>query len=156
MIKLDNIDVRLLNLLQENSKLTTKELAARVNLSSTPVFERIKHLEENGFIKKYTALLNPEKIQKGFCVFCDIKLKKHSKEYILNFTSAVKNIEEITECYNVSGDYDFMLKIYVENMSHYQTFVQNKLGTMDSVGSLHSRFVMKEVKQTYSIPIYEE
>lgn len=156
MAELDKIDIKLLKLLQDNAKLTTKELASKVNLSSTPVFERIKHLEENGFIRKYTALLDPEKIQKGFCVFCDIRLKKHSKEYIINFTNAVKEIEEITECYNVSGDYDFMLKIYVENMAHYQTFVQNKLGTMDSVGSLHSRFVMKEVKQTYSLPLYIE
>ena len=154
MINLDSIDIKLLELLQENAKYTTKELAAKVNLSATPVFERIKHLEENGYIRKYTAILNPEKIQNGFSVFCNIRLKKHSKEYILNFTAAIKDIKEITECYNVSGDYDFMLKIYVQNMEHYQSFVQDTLGVIDSIGSLHSIFVMKEVKHTFSLPIY--
>ncbi len=154
MAHLDDIDIKLLELLQENSKFTTKELAAKVNLSATPVFERIKHLEENGFIRKYSAILDPEKINNGFSVYCNIRLKKHSKEYILNFTAAIKDIKEITECYNVSGDYDFMLKIYVQNMAHYQSFVQNKLGVIESIGSLHSIFVLKEVKQTFSLPVY--
>jgi len=154
MIKIDNIDIKLLELLQDNAKFTTKELAFKVNLSPTPVFERIRNLERNGYIEKYTAILNPEKIQVGFSVYCNIRLKKHSQEYILNFISAIKNIKEVTECYNVSGDYDFMLKIYVQNMAHYQSFVQNKLGIIDSIGSLHSIFVMKEVKQTFSLPIY--
>lgn len=154
MIKLDNIDIKLLELLQENAKFTTKELASKVNLSPTPVFERIRNLERNGYIKKYTAILNPEKIQVGFSVYCNIRLKKHSQEYILNFVAAIKDIKEVTECYNVSGDYDFMLKIYVQNMEHYQSFVQDKLGIIDSIGSLHSIFVMKEVKKTFSLPIY--
>ncbi len=154
MAKLDDIDIKLLELLQENSKYTTKELSAKVNLSATPVFERIKHLEQNGYIKKYTAILNPEKIHNGFSVYCNIRLKKHSQEYMLNFIAAVKEIKEITECYNVSGDYDFMLKIYVQDMKHYQLFVQEKLGVIDSIGSLHSIFVLKEVKQTFSLPIY--
>lgn len=154
MTGLDDINIKLLELLQENSKFTTKELAAKVNLSATPVFERIKHLEESGFIRKYSAILDPEKINNGFSVYCNIRLKKHSKEYILNFTAAIKDIKEITECYNVSGDYDFMLKIYVQNMAHYQSFVQNKLGVIESIGSLHSIFVLKEVKQTFSLPVY--
>ena len=154
MTCLDNIDIKVLELLQQNSKFTTKELAAKVNLSATPVFERIKHLEENGYITKYTAILNPEKINNGFSVYCNIRLKKHSQEYMLNFMAAIKEIKEITECYNVSGDYDFMLKIYVQNMEHYQLFVQEKLGIIDSIGSLHSIFVLKEVKQTFSLPIY--
>ena len=154
MTNLDDTDIKLLELLQENSKFTTKELAAKVNLSATPVFERIRRLEANGYIRKYTAILEPEKIQNGFSVYCNIRLKKHSKEYILNFTAAIKNIKEITECYNVSGDYDFMLKIYVQNMEHYQLFVQEKLGVIESIGSLHSIFVLKEVKHTFSLPIY--
>lgn len=154
MTKLDDTDKKLLELLQENSKFTTKELAAKVNLSATPVFERIKHLEQNGYIKKYTTILNPEKIHNGFSVYCNIRLKKHSQEYMQNFIAAIKEIKEITECYNVSGDYDFMLKIYAQSMQHYQLFVQEKLGVIDSIGSLHSIFVLKEVKQTFSLPIY--
>ena len=119
MTNIDNTDIKLLELLQENSKFTTKELAAKVNLSPTPVFERVKNLEANGYIRKYTAILNPEKIQNAFSVYCNIRLKKHSQEYILNFIAAIKDIKEVTECYNVSGDYDFMLKIYVQNMEHF-------------------------------------
>lgn len=153
METLDDIDLQLLRILQSNSNLTTKELAAQVNLSSTPVYERVKLLEKKGYIKRYAAILNHELLNNGFCVFCNIRLKKHSREYIIHFTEAIMKIDEITECYNISGDYDFMLKIMVRNMAHYQDFVQNKLGVIESVGSLHSSFVLKEVKQTYEIPL---
>jgi Lrp/AsnC family leucine-responsive transcriptional regulator len=153
MEKLDQTDLKLLKLLQEDSSLTTKELAQRVNLSPTPVFERVKQLEREGFIKKYVAILDPEKLSKGFIVFCNIRLKQHSKEYGHQFMEAIMGIDEITECYNISGDYDFMLKIYVPNMKYYQDFVLNKLGTVDSIGSLQSIFVMGEIKQTHSIPL---
>lgn len=150
---LDEIDLQLLRILQKNSDLTTKELAAQVHLSPTPVYERIKLLKKNGYIKKYAAILNNELLNNGFCVFCNIRLKKHSRKYILHFKEAIMLIDEITECYNISGDYDFMLKIIVRSMDHYQDFVQNKLGTIESIGSLHSLFVLKEVKQTYEIPL---
>lgn len=153
MEKLDQTDLKLLKLLQEDSSLTTKELAQRVNLSPTPVFERVKQLEREGFIKKYVAILDPEKLSKGFIVFCNIRLKQHSKENGHQFMEAIMGIDEITECYNISGDYDFMLKIYVPNMKYYQDFVLNKLGTVDSIGSLQSIFVMGEIKQTHNIPL---
>ncbi|MBP1613190.1 MAG: AsnC family transcriptional regulator [Bacteroidetes bacterium] len=153
MEKLDQTDLKLLKLLQEDSNLTTKELAQRVNLSPTPVFERVKQLEREGFIKKYVAILDPEKLSKGFIVFCNIRLKQHSKENGHQFMEAIMGIDEITECYNISGDYDFMLKIYVPNMKYYQDFVLNKLGTVDSIGSLQSIFVMGQIKQTHSIPL---
>lgn len=151
--KLDDIDIEILRQLQENSNQTTKEIAAKVHLSPTPVFERIRQLEKSGYIKKYTAILDGDKLSKGFCVFCNIRLKKHSGEYIVHFTTAVMDIPEITECYNISGDYDFMLKIQVNSMAHYQDFVQNVLGNIESVGSLHSLFVLKTVKETYAIPV---
>lgn len=150
---LDTIDIRILEMLQENSNITTKELAERVNLSATPVFERIKRLEKEGYIKKYVAIVDSAKLNSGFCVFCNIRLKKHSKECIIHFTESILNVKEITECYNISGDYDFMLKICVNSMSHYQEFVENVLGTIESIGSLHSLFVLKEVKHTYAVPI---
>jgi DNA-binding Lrp family transcriptional regulator len=144
--QLDDIDIQILNVLQDNCKLTTKELAAHVHLSSTPVFERVKRLEKEGVIRQYSAIIDNELLGNGFCVFCNIRLKKHSKEYILHFIDAIQKVDEIVECYNISGDFDFMLKIYVRNMSHYQEFVQNKLGVIESVGSLHSLFVLKEIK----------
>ncbi len=152
-MKLDKTDIRLLQLLQENSSRTVKELAALVNLSTTPVFERIKRLETNGYIRKYTAILNAEKLNQGFIVFCNVRLKQHSKELGKQFMEAVIPLEEVTECYNISGDYDFMLKIYVNSMSHYQDFVLNTFGELDCIGNLQSLFVMGEIKNSYSIPM---
>lgn len=152
----DKTDIRLLKLLQEDSSLTTKELAARVNLSATPVFERIKRLERLGYIKKYTAILDASKLNKGFMVICNIRLKQHSKELGKQLMAEILKIDEITECFNISGDYDFMLKIYVESMQHYQDFVLNKLGEIPAIGKLQSLFVMGEIKQTNAIPLSEE
>ncbi len=152
MDNLDAIDIKLLKLLQENSNRTIKELASLVNLSPTPVFERIKQLEKNGFVKKYIAILSHEKLNKGFVVFCHIRLKYHSLQCRSDFMKVIADINEITECYNISGEYDFMLKICAQNMEHYKNFVINILGVEESIGSLHSVFVMEEVKQTYSVP----
>ncbi|ADY29736.1 transcriptional regulator, AsnC family [Cellulophaga lytica DSM 7489] len=153
MSNLDQIDVQLLRLLQLNANLTSKELANKVNLSTTPVFERIKRLERNGFIKKYVAVLDAEKLEKGLTVFCNIKLKQHTKDIGHNFVKEIKSIKEVTECYNISGDFDFLLKVQVKDMLHYQDFVLNGLGSVKSVGSTHSTFVMGEIKNTYAIPI---
>ena len=150
---IDNTDLKILDILQHNSALTTKELAALVNLSSTPVFERVKRLEKNGYIKKYAAILDAEKLSKGFVVFCNIRLSQHSKKLGKQFMEAIMVIDEVTECYNVSGEYDFMLKIHVESMKHYQDFVLNKLGDIDSIGNLQSLFVMGEIKQSYALPL---
>lgn len=152
-MNLDETDIKLLRILQENSNLTTKEIAAKVNLSSTPVFERIKRLEKEGYIKKYMALLDEEKLNKGFIVFCNIRLKQHSKEFGKQFMEAIINLKEVTECYNTSGEYDFMIKIHVQDMKHYQNFVLNTLGEIDCIGNLHSIFVMGTIKQSYAIPI---
>ena len=153
MNDLDNIDLQLLKILSQNCKYTTKDLAAQVNLSSTPVFERVKKLEENGYIKKYIAILNAEQFEKGFIVFCNIKLKQHDKSIGHKFVTDIMNIEEVVECYNISGDYDFILKVYAKDMKHYQDFVFNKLGAVDSIGSTHSTFVMAEIKNTYNINV---
>ena len=153
MRDLDEIDLRILNILQTNSDITTKELALQVNLSPTPVFERVKRIEKEGYITKYVAILNADKLSRGFIVFCNIRLKHHSKELGLQFMNSIKDINAITECYNISGDYDFMLKIHVENMPHYQDFVLNTLGKIENIGSLQSLFVMGEIKHTYAIPL---
>ena len=153
MSDLDNIDIQILKLLQNNSNLTTKDLANKVNLSTTPVFERIKRLEKNGYIKKYVAVLDAEKLDKGLTVFCNITLKQHTREIGNKFVKDILEIKEVTECYNVSGDYDFLLKVMVKDMKHYQDFVLNHLGSIKNIGSAHSTFVMGEIKNTYSVPI---
>ena len=151
--KLDKVDFQILRTLQENARLTTKELAAQVSLSSTPVFERLKRLEREGYIKKYIAVLDADKLNQGFVVFCNVKLRRMNKDIAMEFTRIIQNIPEVTECYNISGSYDYLLKIHAPNMKYYQEFIINVLGTIDSLGSLESMFVMDEVKHDYGLHI---
>ena len=151
--KLDKVDLQILRTLQENARLTTKELAAQVSLSSTPVFERLKRLEREGYIKKYIAVLDADKLNQGLVVFCNVKLRRMNKDIAMEFTRIIQNIPEVTECYNISGSYDYLLKIHAPNMKYYQEFIINVLGTIDSLGSLESMFVMDEVKHDYGLHI---
>ncbi|RCR66196.1 Lrp/AsnC family transcriptional regulator [Larkinella punicea] len=151
MEKPDQIDLQLLKLLGENSNVTIKELADQVNLSHTPVFERVKRLESNGYIKKYIAIIDAEKLHYGLIVFCNIKLKQHDRSIGHEFVSDILRLEEVVECYNISGDFDFLLKVYAKDMKHYQDFVFNKLGSVTSIGSTHSTFVMCENKNSYNV-----
>lgn len=153
MDTLDKTDLQILSILQSNARLTTKELASQVNLSSTPVFERLKRLENGGYIKKYIAVLDAEKLNQGFIVFCSVKLSKLNRDIAAEFTKIVQDIPEVTECYNISGSYDYLLKIHAPNMKYYQEFILNVLGSIDSLGSLTSTFVMDEVKRNYGIPL---
>lgn len=153
MAKLDPTDIEILRALQRNAKLTVKELADKVHLSPSPTFERQRRLEREGYIERYVAKVDPKKVGNTIVVFCNIKLKQHSGRLSEEFMEAVHNIDEITECYNTSGDFDFMIKIFVRDMAHYQDFVLHKLGRIDSIGSLHSVFVIGEVKAQSMIPI---
>jgi Lrp/AsnC family transcriptional regulator, leucine-responsive regulatory protein len=148
---LDETDILLLKFLAEDSKYTMKDLAAKVNLSASPVFERVKRLEAQGYIKKYIALIDAEKLNYGLIVFCNIKLSHHAKSIGNEFVADIMRIKEVVECYNISGDFDFLLKVYAKDMKHYQDFVFNKLGSVKSIGSTHSTFVMCENKNSYNI-----
>lgn len=146
------MDLQILRILQANSRLTTKELAALVHLSTTPVFERMKRLEKEGYIQKYVAVLNAEKLNRGFVVFCSVKLRRINFDIAAEFIRTIREIPEVTECYNVSGEYDYLLKIHAPDMKYYQSFILNVLGKIDILGSLTSTFVMDEVKHDYGIP----
>ena len=150
---LDSIDLQILRTLQKNSKLTTKELADAVNLTPTPVFERQKRLERRGYIKRYVAVLDAEKLGLGLQVFCKVKLKQINHEIADAFARRIMRLPEVTECYNTSGNYDYLLKVRAANMKQYQEFVLTKLGDIDSLGSIESMFVMSEVKQDYGLHI---
>ena len=150
---LDDIDIKILACLQDNCRLSTKEIANAVNLSVTPTFERIKRLQREGYINKFVAVLNADKLNCGFVAFCYIKMKQHSYENSMRIMNAVQNIDEIVECYNISGDYDFLLKIYVADMKSYQRFILAILGELDCIGSLNSSFVLGEVKNSHTIPL---
>ena len=148
---LDEIDLQILKTLQRNAKLTTKELAEAVHLTPTPVFERQKRLEKYGYIKKYVAVLDPEKLGQGLQVYCKVKLKQINHEIADAFVRKIQRITEVTECYNTSGSYDYLLKVRAHDMKQYQEFVLNKLGEIESLASIESTFVMSEVKQNYGI-----
>lgn len=150
---LDAVDMEILRALQKNARLTTKELAAMVNLSTTPVFERVKRLEQRGYVKDYVAVLDAEKLGRGFVVFCSVKMRRIGREIAEDFARVVRSIPEVTECYNISGSYDYLLKIHAPNMKYYQEFVLNILGNIDHLGSLESTFVMDEIKHDFGLHI---
>ena len=153
MEKLDETDWLILRTLQKNAKLTTKELADAVNLTPTPVFERQKRLEKRGYIKKYVAVLDAEKVGLGLLVFCKVKLQQINHEMADSFVRRIMRIPEVTECYNTSGAYDYLLKVRARDMKQYQEFVLNKLGDIENISAIESTFVMSEVKQNYGLNI---
>ena len=150
---LDTIDKKLVNLLQQDSKQTTKQLSLQLNLSVTAVYERVKKLENQKVIEKYVAIVNKNKIEKSFLVFCHIKLMQHSKEYLNTVEYEVLKLEEVSECFHVSGDYDYILKIYVKDMDAYRNFVVTKLTAIKHIGSTHSTFAIEQVKNTTAIQL---
>lgn len=151
--KLDKVDLQILRILQENSRLTTKELAAKVSLSSTPVFERLKRLETNGYIKKYIAILDADKLNQGFMVFCKVKLQRVNYDIATEFARIIADIPEVTESYNISGSFDYLLKIHAPDMKYYQSFILNVLGRIEYLASLESVFVMDVIKHEYNVHI---
>ncbi len=150
---MDLIDKKLLFLLQTDSKKTTKELSLKLNLSVTAVYERIKKLEREGIIDKYVVLVNRSKVDKGFVVFCHLKLIQHTREFLTKFEIEVVKLSEILECHHVSGDYDYILKIAVKDMEAYREFLVTKLTTLEHIGSTHSTFMISEVKYTTLIEV---
>ena len=149
----DIVDRKLLSLLQKDSKVTTKKLSLQLDLSVTAVYERIKKLERTGVIEKYVAVINKEKIDKSFVVLCDIKLVQHSNEYITKFESEVIQLDEVLECFNVSGDYDYILKVVVKNMKAYREFINTKLTKLQHIGSTHSTFIISELKHSTEVQV---
>ena len=145
---MDKTDKKLLTLLQKDSKTTNKELSLKLGLSVSAVYERIKKLERENVIYKYVAILDKTKIDKSFVIFCHIKLIQHSKEFLTTFEKEVVKLDEVSECYHVSGDYDYILKIFVKNMEEYREFMVTKLTTLQYIGSTHSTFMIGEVKNT--------
>ena len=150
---LDQTDINILRTLQADARIPYKELGAQVNLSSTPVFERVKRLEREGYIKRYVCVLDAEKLNKGFVVFCSVKLSPLNKKVAQEFCDTICQIPEVTECYNISGQYDYLLKVHAPDMKYYQEFILNVLGELPMLGSLTSTFVMEEVKNQLGVSL---
>jgi Lrp/AsnC family transcriptional regulator, leucine-responsive regulatory protein len=153
MEKLDKTDIKILDLLQKNSQFTIKEIAQAINLSITPIHERIKRLENDGIISKYMAILNRAKMGKWLVVHCQVTLDKQTQNNFTDFEEAVKNFNEVTECSVVSGGFDYLLKVMVQDMEDYNAFYQTKLAVIESVAHINSYFVMKEVKSSPGLPM---
>lgn len=148
---LDQKDKKLLLLLQNDAKKTTKQLASELNLSVTAVFERIKKLEKQKIIEKYVALVSKTELNKNFIVLCHVKLVQHKKEYIAQFENEITQFSEVLECFHVSGDYDYILKICVRDIAEYREFMVSKLTNLQHIASTQSSFMIKEVKNSTSI-----
>jgi len=146
---LDEKDFAILKLLQNNAKVTVKEIAENIHLSTTPVYERIKRLEEKGVITQYATLLNHKLLKKGLMVICYVSLKQHDKKAGSSFINHINNLPEVMECYSISGEFDFMLKVVAENMDAYYNFHVNKLSQAENLGHVQSVFVMGVIKQTH-------
>ncbi|MCF2444180.1 Lrp/AsnC family transcriptional regulator [Dyadobacter sp. CY345] len=152
-MQLDTTDRRILELLQENAQFTMKEIASRINLSVTPVHDRIRKLEREGFIDKYVCLLNRRKLGKSLIVYCNITLDKQKRESFEDFNQAIVNMSEVLECSVVSGNFDYMLKVVVEDGEAYNQFYQHKLSALKSVLHISSYFVISEIKYSTGISL---
>lgn len=148
---LDKKDLEILRLLQENARVTTKEISAKVHLSTTPVHERIKRMEESGIIKQYVTLVDHAKVNKGLMVICYVSLKQHSKNAGVKFIKTIQELNEVVECFSISGEFDFMLKVISEDMNSYYDFHVNKLSQIENMGHVQSIFVMGIIKQTHQL-----
>ena len=148
-LALDQKDLAILKLLQSNARVTVKEISDKVNLSTTPVFERIKWMEETGVIKQYATLIDPAKLNKRLMVIVYVSLKQHNKTAGSKFVKTINEMNEVLECYSISGEFDFMLKILVEDMNAYYDFHVNRLSEMENIGNVQSIFVMGVVKETH-------
>lgn len=145
---MDATDLAILRLLQQNARITIKEISDKVHLSTTPVHERIRRMEERGVIKQYVTLLDGAKVKKGLMVICYISLRQHSKAAGDKFIKAIMGMNEVLECLTISGEFDFMLKVVAENMDAYYDFHVNRLSQIENISNVQSVFVMGVIKQT--------
>lgn len=150
-ITLDNKDLAILHLLQQNARMTVKEISDKMHLSTTPVHERIKRMEASGVIKQYATLVDHAKVKRGLMVICYVSLNQHSKNAGAKFIKTINELNEVIECYSISGEFDFMLKVVCRDMNAYYDFHVNKLSQIENMGHVQSTFVMGVIKQTHEL-----
>lgn len=150
---MDHTDKRILELLQQDAKLTHKELAAELNLSVTPVFERVKRLEQSGHIRKYVALVNPKLINRKLISYITVSLRDHVSGHFESFEEKILSFEEVMECYQIAGTADYLLKVAVADMEAYRDFMVERLSTIETISNVRSAFVMNEIKHSTAYPV---
>lgn len=148
---LDNKDLAILSLLQKNARITVKEISDKIHLSTTPVHERIKRMEASGVIKQYATLVDHTKVKKALMVICYVSLNQHSKNAGVKFIKNIQAMNDVIECYSISGEFDFMLKVVCSDMNAYYDFHVNKLSALENMGHVQSVFVMGIIKQTHQL-----
>jgi Lrp/AsnC family transcriptional regulator, leucine-responsive regulatory protein len=146
MENIDLIDIEILSILQDNAKISHKEIAEQLNLSRTPIFERIRKLERRGIIQKYITILDRKKIDKNLMVFCFVSLKEHGLEPVTEFQKTINSYSQVMECYHIAGSFDFFLKVVVNTVDEYQNFVLKSLSNIQNISNVQSSFVLGELK----------
>ena len=146
-MQIDDIDKKIIQILQEEGKIATKELAERVNLSTTPVFQRVKRLEKNGIISNYAAIINPEKLGPRIIVFAEVNLKIHKQQELEEFEKTMSDLKEVLECHHITGKYDYLLKISVRDMTEYRQFIMDRISKIKNIDNITSSIALKEVKK---------
>ncbi|MFK8162117.1 MAG: Lrp/AsnC family transcriptional regulator [Lewinella sp.] len=152
-LKIDKTDLIILRILQEDSKKTAKEIAARLNLTASPVYDRIKRLEKQGVIKKYVVILDKKLFDLPVTAFCQVSMRYHDKTFIEQFEDQIQALEEVQECYHMAGKVDFILKINSRSLEDYHNFIKYKLSKIENIGELNSTFVLKDIKHTSALNI---
>ncbi len=152
-MKLDQTDLKILENLQQDSKITHKEISIKLGLSVTAIYERVKKMEREKIISGYVALVAPGKVDRGFMVLCQIRLSRHTKEFLSRFENQVGKLPEVLECYHVSGEYDYILKVLVKDMEAYREFMVAKLTRLEHIGNTQSTFVITKIKNTTAIQL---
>ncbi|GAA3987457.1 Lrp/AsnC family transcriptional regulator [Mucilaginibacter dorajii] len=150
---LDHTDISILKILQENARLTNQEIAEKLHKTASPIHRRIKRLEDDGFIKRYVAVLDPQKIDRGLMAFTHVQLKDHSKDSLSLFEQAIIRLPEVLECYHMTGMYDFILKVAVKDLAAYHEFLMHELFGIMAIGSVQTTLVMKQSKHEGAFPI---
>ncbi len=153
MVKLDDINKKILSILQENSSITNSDLAKTIGLAPASTLERVKKLETSGIIKGYVALVDQKKIGKAITVFVEISMINHSADSIRNFSKNIASLPEVLECHHIAGDKDFLLKVVTENIEAYRIFALDKLAAIPDIGRVYTFFTLDTIKSSTGIPL---
>jgi len=152
-LELDEIDRKILRALQEDSDRNIAAIGEEVGLSHTPCWRRIKRLEDAGFIRRRASLINAEKVGLDVSIFVFVRLATHSAETLEAFEDATRHIPQIMQCYTMSGEFDYLLRVVVASVREYEKTVKGKLLKLPNVGVMNSHFALNEIKNTHRLPI---
>lgn len=148
MKNLDKTDITILRILQKDAKKTAKEIAENLNLTVSPVYERIRRLEKGGYIKKYVAILDKKLLDLSVTAFCQVSMRYHEETFIEKFEEQIQSLAEVQDCFHMAGKVDFILKINTQSLEGYHDFIKYKLSKIENIGELNSSFVLNEIKNS--------